>query len=243
MKTRPFKKKKITFEARVVRRRLCYFVLLKTVFGFHSTSYITSSSSSYIGCWSLFSVMRNNHTIMLWQCITQYKHTNTTQTNIMMTVNLIVHACSWPISAVGPLCSVASPLLLVQLNKAESEHLLWKKLLLCYTSAEVIFYLWFKHKLRTAQGHHKPQLSTKQRRKEIWDGMWVCGYVGGFLLPLVQINSSIFAFVSSFRPFLWTNFLFTSLHCTLCSVLLCTCTCTYMHYIILYYRYKNMQQQ
>ena len=96
-----------------------------------------------------------------------------------MVMQILAHAFGWSLSAVGPLCSVLSPLMIadvmaeriVEKGTRYSPHELWKRLLvLGYISAEMMFYFWFKHKRRLAQAHHKPQVSTKERRKKMWDG-------------------------------------------------------------------------
>ena len=101
-----------------------------------------------------------------------------------MAFNVIAHALSWPLSAVGPVSMAVSPVLATELilktttntNISDRDHnVLLKKLLFGYVSAEMVFYLWFKHKHFAAQGHHKPQKSTKARRKEIWDGK-ICSW-------------------------------------------------------------------
>ena len=103
-----------------------------------------------------------------------------------MIANALAHTCCWPLSAVGPGCVAATPILAIDVltvltrtnersfssthSPSASNLDFFKRVLLCYTTAEAVFYWWFLRKRRAAQARTKLQISTTQRRREIWEG-------------------------------------------------------------------------
>ena len=97
---------------------------------------------------------------------------------VRMILTALAETCCYPLALVGPGCCVVAPAMAyvtaAQYSSGNDISLKRNIAILCVTTTEALFFIWFRKALREAQARHLPIKSTERRRREIWNGVRAC---------------------------------------------------------------------